>query len=85
MIEPSPISHSINSKMRQKPDANLERLVDFAYHDKAYQPDLLSYKEMDLVMSRWANTDMSWVSVIAVIGFTLLCVASVSIVVLLRT
>ena len=70
--------------MSRKHDADLERLVDFAYLDKSSHPDLLNYKEMDLVMNRWATTDTGWKSVIAVIGLVLLCTTSVSIIVLLQ-
>jgi hypothetical protein len=70
--------------MGKKRDAELERQVDFAYHDKAYQPDLLSYKEMDIIMNRWASTGTGWMSVIVVFGLSLLCAAIVSIMVLVR-
>jgi hypothetical protein len=55
-----------------------EDAVDFKYEGTAPQPDLLSYKDMMLQMSRSAPTNTGWMSVAVVVGFTLCGIAGFS-------
>ncbi len=50
-----------------------EELANFSYEGKPLPRDLLSYKEMDIVMNRWAQTSVAWSSTFALLGMSLFC------------
>jgi hypothetical protein len=59
--------------------------VEFSYDRNPPPKDLLSYKDMDIEMGRWASTGTGWMSVIVVLGYTVLCFVLMTVLWWLRT
>lgn len=50
-----------------------EEVIDYSYEGKGLPRDMLSYKEMDIEMSRWAATTSSWSSILVLLASSLSC------------
>ncbi len=64
---------NVNYMFRKQKRETGEELVDFSYEGRPIPRDLLSYKEMDIVMNRWAQTSVAWSSIFALLGMSLFC------------